>query len=149
MNKKILFASLFIVLMVGLVTAAWFFEHDKKVDGEIVATGKKLDLVVDLNNFSINTSTGILNNTQDLIIDNKKDPRLVTFTIAVNKTLIEPMCPEYENDCSVEFWNETNPIPNGTSYTIPKGLLRYKLNTTCVPFSCGQNISVRVLMNEP
>lgn len=146
-QKKFLIFGI-LILFTGLVIGAWFFEYDKEVYGENVATGKKLNIIFDLNNFSINTSTGILVNSQNLTIDNKKDPRMVNFTITVNKTLTEPLCPDYENDCVVEFFNETNIIPNGTSYIIPKGILDFQLNTTCEAYSCGQNISVRVEIKE-
>lgn len=147
-TKKFLVVGIASLLFIGLVAAAWFFEYDKEVTGEIVATGKKLHLIFDFTNFSINTSTGELNYSQNLTIDNKKDPRNVVFLIDVNKTLTEPGCPNYENDCNVEFFNTTGEVVNGTNYIIPKGLLYYYLNTSCVPYSCGQNISVHIEIKE-
>lgn len=148
LNKKYLFVGIVSVLLIGLVASAWFFEYDKEIKGEVVATGKKLNLIYDFLNYSINTSTGILFHSQNLTIDNKKDPRIVNFTITINKTLTEPMCPDYENDCTIGFWNTTDQIVNGTSYEIPKGILNYWLNATCVEYSCGQNISIRVEIKE-
>lgn len=147
-KKKFLIIGIISILFIGLIVGAWFFEYDKTITGEVVATGKKLHLITDLSDFSINTSTGILHNSQNLTIDNKKDPKMVIFTININKTLTEPMCPEYEHDCSVEFSNSTNPILNGTSYIIPKGILRFFLDTTCIPYSCGQNISTHIEIKE-
>lgn len=148
MNKKKFAIIGILILFTGLVAAAWFFEYDKEVKGEVVKSGKKLHLVLDFTDFSINTSTGILDYVQNLTIDNKKQATLVTFTIEINKTLTEPMCPNYENDCSVEFWNVTSEVSNGTSYIIPRGILSYRLNTTCAPYSCGQNITVHIEIKE-
>ena len=149
MNKKRLLIVGISVFLLGLVIGAWFFEYDKSVTGEVVATGKKLHLIADLSNYTINTSTEIYRDTQYLTIDNKKDPRTVIFIINVDKILTEPMCPEFENDCNVEFRNATSQILNGTSYIIPKGILYFALNTTCVPYSCGQNITTHVEIKEP
>lgn len=147
MKKKIII-PLILILGISVIASAWFFEYDKEVTGKVLKTGKKLNLIYDFSDYIINTSTS-LTNYQNLTIDNKKDPRMVIFTITTNKTLTEPMCPNFTGDCSVEFWNETSQILNGTSYIIPKGILLYSLNTTCVPYSCGQNISTHIEIKEP
>lgn len=147
-KKKFLILGFALVLVIGLVAAAWFFEYDNEVEGTIVASGKKMWIMVDLQNFVMNASNGSVENYQDLTIDNKKDPRNVTFLINVSKNLTEVGCPDYENDCNVELWNTTSEITNGTTYLIPKGILYYYLNTTCEAYSCGQNITVHVEIKE-
>lgn len=150
MASKLFVASVIGIFLIGIVTAAWVFQYTGDIEGEVMATGKKLDVILGLSDFTLNTSSGNLTNTQNLTLDNKKQLKMMDLLMVVNKTLTELECPNYQNDCSVWFgWENGTEIPNATWFYMPKGLNYYKLETTCVEYSCGQNISVQVMMNEP
>lgn len=149
MTKKIVMSVFVVVFLMSVVAAAWAFSYDNTVEGEIKASGKKLDVILDLSDFMINTTTGNLSNTQNLTLDSAKDDTDMEVNITANKTLTEVGCPDYENDCSVWFgWINGTEFTSGDRQTVFKGENYYNLITTCVEYSCGQNISVQVAFNE-
>ncbi len=137
-----------VVFFMSLIAAAWAFSYDETHIGVVTGRGKVLDVIQNIADFEINTSSGNLTNSQNLTLDSKKPDQSMDFIVEINKTLTEPLCPDYENDCSVIFG-----YTNGTEIITPKSLLLtnglnfFSLETSCVPESCGQNITIRIFIS--
>ncbi len=149
MKSKIFLSVLIGVFCLSFVMAAWVFEYNNTVEGEIPNGGNKLQVTTELSDFFLNVSNGNLTNTQNLTLDSSKDDTIMRVYIDVNKTLTEVGCPDYQNDCSVDFgYQNGTQLPNASYITIYKGINEYQLETICVPLSCGQNISTEITIEE-
>ncbi len=144
MNKKLLMYSIVGILAIGFVFAAWAFSYNNTITATVLANGGVLLIVQDISDFSINTTSGNVTNVQNLSIFNRNGEKSAVLNLTVNKVLTELSCPNFINDCSVELKNSTSVINNGDNIVWFSGSNNFTLETSCVEFSCGQNITIEL-----
>ena len=133
-----------VFLGVGFILAAWAFSYNNLVQGTVLQGGGVLLVIEDIANFSVNAINESVNNTQNLSLYNKNGDKIVTLNLTINKTLTELSCTDYLNDCSIGFWNLTSEVNSGDPIELVSGFNNFTLETSCVQFSCGQNITIGV-----
>jgi len=146
-KKKIFLIAMFLILGVGVVFAAFAFSYNSTIQARVFPTGGVLFIVDEISDFSVDTIDGSVTNVQNLSLFNRNGLKLTTLNLTINKTLTELSCPNFINDCSVQFRNATNStevIPTGTTIFLLSGFNNFTLETSCIQFSCGQNISIEV-----
>ncbi len=132
------------ILAISFVFAAWAFSYNNTIQATVIPTGGVLLIVEDISDFNVNTTDGNITTVQNLSLFNRNGFKLTTLTLTVNKTLTELSCPNFINDCSIEFKNDTGVLNNGDNISLISGFNDFTLETSCIQFSCGQNISIEV-----
>ena len=143
-NKKLFIIPLLLFLGVGIVFAAWAFSYNNTIQATVIPGGGVLLIIEDISNFSVDASSGNVTNSQNLSLFNKNGLKSTTLNLTIERVLTDVGCVDYINDCSVEFSNATGVINNGASIDLISGFNNFTLETMCVEFSCGQNISIEV-----
>ncbi|KKL63307.1 hypothetical protein LCGC14_2176370, partial [marine sediment metagenome] len=111
-KKKLFLIPLFLFLGVGIVFAAWTFSYNNTIQATII--GEEVLLVIEeISDFNVETINGSVNNSQTLSLFNKNGVKFTNLNFTVNKVLTEMSCPNYINDCSVEFKNSTGVVNSG------------------------------------
>lgn len=142
-KKKLFLIPLFLFLGVGIVFAAWTFSYNNTIQATII--GEEVLLVIEeISDFNVETINGSVNNSQTLSLFNKNGVKFTNLNFTVNKVLTEMSCPNYINDCSVEFKNSTGVVNSGNEIVLFSGFNNFTIETMCVQNSCGQNISIEV-----
>lgn len=142
-HNKLFLISIFILLGVGIVFAAGAFSYNKTIQGTIIGGGV-LVVVEDISDFSLNVVDQNVTNIQNLSFFNRDGNKVMFLNLTVNKVSTDPFCTDFINDCSIVFKNSTGVMFNNQPMEFISGFNNFTLETSCVQFTCGQNISIEV-----
>lgn len=143
-GKKTFIIPAILILGIATVFAAWAFSYNNSIQGNIVSAGGVLLISEEIYDFTVDTVNESVNNSQNLTLYNKNGLKLTTLNLTIDKVLNEPSCPNWQNDCNTEFRNQTSVINDGETIALFSGFNNFTLETMCVQYSCGQNISIEV-----
>ena len=143
MNKKIFIYFAVGILIVCFVIAAGIFSYNETIQGTITGTGV-LVVVQDISDFSLDVSDQNVTNIQNISLFNRNGIKILTLNLTVNKIPTDPFCTDFINDCSVVLKNATSIVSNGDSINFFPGFKNFTLETSCIQFTCGQNISIEL-----
>ncbi|KKN59057.1 hypothetical protein LCGC14_0546120 [marine sediment metagenome] len=144
MNKKLFIYAIVGIFAISFVFAAWAFSYNNTIQASVFPTGGVLLIVEDISNFSVNATNGNVTNIQNISLFNRNGQKPTILNLTVNKVLTEVSCPNFINDCNIELKNATSVINDGDSISLISGFNNFTLETSCIQFSCGQNISIEV-----
>jgi ribosomal protein L7Ae-like RNA K-turn-binding protein len=152
-----------LILLVGIVNAAWiFFYYNQTITGNVIG-GEKLSytLLEFGSTLSVNTSEGASSNSTIMKINSLSENQNVKISIKVNKTNLNSSCSNYENDCEV-FLSQV--LLNGTrdtlvhvltstntqskSFTLLEGNNQIEYNLSCDAHSCPQTIVANITIEQ-
>jgi hypothetical protein len=154
---------IFLVLLLGVIDAAWIFSYKKIITASVVGGEKKVYTISQDfgDSLLLNTSNGPdIKSTLMKISDLEEDTNML-FKIETRVTYLEPDCLNGE-DCKVtvtqDLINGTEKIlsdtdhynineeANLTLFKIIENILEYKIE--CVKNSCPQKINSTIILSQ-
>jgi len=161
-RRKGVLILIFLVLLLGVVNAAWIFSYKKTVIADIIGREQKIYTISqDFSDLLLNTSNGLDNKSTLMKINNLKENMNMLFKIETRVTNLSS-CPDYDKDCKVTvtqiFNNGTRNIlsdtdhyyineeANLTLFKDAENVLEY--NIVCVKNSCPQRIKSNITLSQ-
>jgi hypothetical protein len=142
-RQKIMCSVLLTVLLIAGVSATWIFSYNRSFTGQVISDGE-FSVTGELSDFELDVTNGagVYNSSLELFNGNGEVPFTVS-ELTITKINTDPSCTNYEEDCTVEFYDATTGLElmNGSNFTLPIGNSAYYFETSCKARSCPQNIS--------
>jgi len=168
MNKrKYLFILIVLILVLGVVDAAWIVFYKKTITTNVIGEEKTFTIFQEFNSIlSLNTSNGPAETKTLMEIKDLTEDANMTFEIETRRTNLtsETECPNFEDDCGVII---THIYPNGmvnitnilsnkpttigdeANFILLKNInhfIEYKIQ--CVEDSCPQRVSSNITLEQ-
>lgn len=142
--------SIFLLLMVSSVFAAWQFFI---VDDNVAYVGSEdsipITLYTEMLDININTSKSAVTNSTNMVLYNSNGPVEMKTTISLFKDVVNPECNNIDNDCVITITNYNGTIINDQDTTlIPSGYSNITATYECVQLSCPQTIGMSIMLEK-
>jgi hypothetical protein len=164
MNKKRgILIIVFLVLILGVVNAAWAIYYKKTITTNVIGDKKIYDISQEFNSLSLNTSGGPDSDVTLMKIGGLSEDENMNYAIETRKTYLDASCPNPDKDCLVtvtqiyaggsgeirNILSSTQNINSEKNFTLVKNtdnLIEYKVE--CIKNSCPQRISSNVTIQQ-
>lgn len=162
-RKKGLSIIILLVLVLGVVDAAWILYYKKTITTNVIGGESVYSISLEFNDtLSLDTSNGPDSTKTLMKIDNLDKNLNMSFEIETRRTNLDSDCPNYENDCIVTLAHIYNngteiktilsskqTITNDGNFTLFKDVDNYiEYKVECVENSCAQRISSNVTLEQ-
>ena len=140
--KKLLSFLVVMVLVVNISSAGYLLFFSSETEGNIFGASEGLSVTGQFEDFEINLSSGVLFDYQNFSLAEVGVPFNATLEYVINRTLNDPLCGNYESDCSVILTNDGVEIADGESLWITSSNRVFTSEVECAANSCAQSIGV-------
>lgn len=144
-KMKLLIASLiFGILMVSSGVALWIFYAEDEFNIRVDSAGDPLSFSLEFPDsvMDVSISDQTENSSATLQNDNGDFEATLVFESITEPT--DVLCPSIENDCTIDWNFEGNPVLNASNVTIPVSSSEIMATFSCRQNSCPQNWTNRV-----
>ncbi len=154
----------FLILILGIIDAAWIIYHKSTITTNIIGEKKVYFISQQFSDtLSLNTSTGPANVTTLMKIDDLTEDINISFRSETDRTVLDSDCPNYKDneDCNVTvaylysngtrklliYKNKGDETANFTLLALPIiNIFEYRID--CIKDSCSQIINSTIILEE-
>jgi len=162
-RKKGLSIIVFLVLLLGVVDAAWVLYYKGTITTNVIGEQSAYSISWEFNDtLSLDTTNGPDSTSTLMKIDSLDKDLDMGFEIETRRTNLDSNCPNYEDDCTVTLAHIYNngteiktilsnkqTITNDGNFTLFKDVDNYvEYKVECVENSCSQRISSNVTLEQ-
>ncbi len=150
MDKKKTIILLSVLLSVFLITnvfAIWIVSISSNATYKIESgVYGGLSVTKELVGESFDSLSGEIRSSDDFIFNNEGVATNLNITIRTTVIGTNESCPNWENDCSINYYlNETYPLNSGSYIKmISPGENKISVDINCVQYSCPQDITTKI-----